>query len=320
MKKGFFLLLFLQLTNISQSQNININEKAFVYYSQINSAEELLINNSYSKAIALYLSNFEENGVLFFKDFTLPFQVALKNGDTSTAIQLLDHLSYDTETTASLFHFLDKINLEDQGELYSYALNSIDSINFVNQNPLKEYIDSMFVLDQIDRENVYDKPWFLRNKKMKEWDHSSKHRIDSIIKRIVELDLVFEASLGFDPYFYYHKKFYTILYHYPYSFRDYNQFFVVWINSGKMHPRHFAWVADFYEKHQNKSKRLSKSIFSYGVFASLSPKFNIEDFSKKKIQEVNNLRLSIGLPTLDHDLRLKKYIRKNKLIYHYNFY
>lgn len=320
MGKIIFLLLFVFLKNNGLTQNINIQQKTYEYYLNINTAEDFLINGNSSKSLESYLLNFDENGILYFKDFILPFQVALGEGDTTTSVKLLNFLTYDYETTKTLISFFNKIKLDTNSIWYETVNSLIDSTSFKKSNTLKEYIDSMFVLDQIDREIVYDKVWFARNKEMRKWDENSKTRIDSIIKMIIDLDMTSESCLGFDLSYYQHKKFYTILYHYPNSFIEYNEFFVNWINSGKMHPRHFAWVADFYEKHRNKNKRLSKSLFSYGLFASLSPKFKTDDFPEVKINLINKQRLIIGLPSIEHDIRLRKYITKNKLISYFYLY
>lgn len=298
-----YLLLFISINTFSQ--NNAKNKDAFNYYENIITAQQLLYENKPVESVNHFIDNFVSNGMLYFKDFVLSFQVAKNLKDTVSMVKLFELLPSDFKTSKVLPLFLSKINCN----LFNFS-NEV----LYKKSMTEKLIDSLFILDQSDRLITYSKCFFFRRKSMLKWDSNSKERISTVINYMGNI-LASESDMGRDTNYFYHRKFYTIIMHYPNAFEEFKPFFDDWLNSGKMHPIRYSMVADFYQRHRNKLKPPHKSLFSYGYFLLGAIKFDLSKVNKKKLYEVNNNRKKIGLPTLQHDLSLMNYIRKNKLFY-----
>lgn len=307
-KSSFIFPFFLMSSSLNiVSQNLDFFPN---YYNQITEAESLLLNEKKEESLIKYLDIFESFDDPFFKDVIIAFQLSMKlnNEKIFTKLTKINSINFNEKKV------LIDLVLAQKSPNKLFWYNELQKIVEPNKclNSYNSFVDSIFLEDQNDREEAYRKINFYKRKKLiSKWDKSNKERIELFILKTKIEGLPKEDDLGVDLFKYYHRKMFLIFYHYPYSIDEYDLFLKKWMFEGGLHPMHYAWISDFHFRHLDQKKKQNECFFKYGVFALNSP-MNLVDYSEKDKLNININRQKIGVSSMEHQLRLKVYLNKNK--------
>jgi hypothetical protein len=310
----YFALLFLPFISVSYGQN---NPSYIAYHQSCRQAEQLFLDGSLEECFEVYEQTFSTYAVLFPRDCFMAAQFAHKVGKDSLAVEfLIDAIPFGLQSRMLLLdttqHPYFAIQSVVQSIYFSKLVNLEDSLNTIYKNnvdwQLKAEIMEMVRLDQDWRRR--NNKWFNRN---------FRRGLEKLFEKVNDghmsyLDSVFNTTgypgswlIGVGDSQYYETSYPSfnnvnlsemtkiLLYHNDSVFVKYGTFLFNEIDKGHIHPRAYAMVRDFRDRHLvNKDK--NESMY-YNVW------WQRDNYS---IEEFNQHCQEIGCPTKQHLRMLNK--------------
>lgn len=314
-----FILFFFLYNCIALSQS---TKNYIVYHQECRQAEKYFIDSNYNNCFKTYNKVFNSYDFLFPRDCFTAAQLAYKTGEDSLAISYLKRglpfgLNFDLirEDTSLLISKIIKSKYwnnytEDYDSLYQLYIKRVDW-------KLKKELYERVLVDQQWR--IKNNKWFNRNfrkrleEKYKTVNKSHIHFLDSVFK-IHGYPGIWLTGVGDSNNIAANNTrnlseiFFVLLYHYDSAFVQFGEFLYNEIKSGHLHPRVYAMIRDFNDRHLVKKESNQKMYYNIWWEAK---NYTEEEFEQHCYE--------IGCPTKKHLKKLQNAVGNNVDIYWWPF-